>query len=275
MKIFASRRDEILRRQSEYEAADDRNRAKLEDASNRFHRAQANVFSGVEEEIRRQLGDKIGELNIRVDTYFGGGLHVEIGNSTGSPRRSPNASLTWNWSATLDGTGNVKKESSSWSGLEATTLAQIEDLKLCVEQLEIINTMDWAKLLDVTLPEWKDYQVTDLEDIGPRPNFKQELLEADLEELVGRNALVRCGQGRNYRGQVYYQILRDSGSQYTVKELAASYVEAIQKGKAMTTYNQDPITTIAELINYSGETMRIRKSNFVANVIQPLDIIEF
>lgn len=275
MKITASRRDDILRRQSEYEAAEARNKAKEKDASRRFRSAQNDVFSGVEEEIRRQLGDKIGELTIRIEERYGSGISVEIGNDTGSPRRSPNASLTWRWSARLDREGNVVKESSSWSGLEATTLEQVADLKLCVEQLEIINTMDWAKLLDVTLPDWRDYQVTDLEDIGPRPNFKQELIEADIEDIIGRNALVKCGEGRNYRGAVYYQILRDSGSQYAVKEIAAAYVDAIQQGKPMTAYGRDPITTIAELMDYSGQTMRIRKSTFMANVIQPLDIIEF
>lgn len=275
MKIIASRRSDILRRQSEYEAASARNKAKMEDASSRFYNAQQSIFSDLEKEIRRKLGDKIGELNIRIDERFGHGISVRIGNSNGSPRRSPNASLTWDWTATLDENGNVKKESSSWSGLEATTLEQIADLKLCVEQLEIINTMDWAKLLDITLPNWKDYQVTDLEDLGPRPDFNQELLEADLEEMIGRNILVKCGQGRNYRGNVYYQILRDSGSQYTVKEIAGSYVDAIRQGKEMTAYGRDPITSIADLMDYSGETMRVRKSTFMSNVIQPLDTIEF
>lgn len=276
MRIVASRRDDILKRKQEYEAAEARNHAKYKEASERFQKAQNDVFAVVEEEIRRQLGDKIGELEIRVDERYGSGLEVNIGNDHGGPRRSPDASLTWRWSARLDKEGNVVKESSSWSGLEATTMEQIQDLKICVEQLELINTMDWAKLLDVTLPDWKDYQVRDVENLGPKPDFNKELFEADLEELIGRNVLVKASHGRDYRGYVYYQILRDAGSQYAVIEVPGIDVNEIQRGQSISTYGSDtPITTIAGLVEAYGTSMRIRKTTLMANIIKPLETIEF
>lgn len=272
--VTAARRDDIIRRRDEYDAAAARNKAKTDDAAQRFSDAQDSVFQEVENEIRRQLGDRIGNLDIQVYTRFGNNLSVDIRNSNGSPRREPNASLTWSWSARINKEGEVIKESSSWSGLEATTLEQIADLKLCVEQLEAINTMDWQALLDKTLPSWKDYQVTDLEDIGQRPNFDQELAEADIEDMVGTNTLVKMSQGRNYRGQVYYQILRDSGSQYAVKEIPASYVEQVNSGKPVNGMG-GAITTVADLVENYGTAIRVRKANFFSDLIKPIQTITF
>lgn len=272
--VTAARRDDIIRRRDEYDAAAARNKAKEQDANRRFRQAQLDVFSAAEQEIRRQLGDRAKNLDIRIDQSWSKGLEVRIGNSSGSPRREANASLTWSWTAKLNDEGEVIKESSSWSGLEATTMDQIVDLKLCVEQLEAINTMDWKAILDRTTPSWRDYQVKDLEDIGQRPNFDQELAEADIEDIVGTNTLVKMGQGRNYRGQVYFQILRDSGSQYAVKEIPASYVEQVNSGKPINSMN-GVINTVADLVENYGTTMRVRKANFFSDLIQPLQTISF
>lgn len=272
--VTAARRDDIIRRRDEYDAAAARNKAKEQDSSRRFRNAQDEVFTAVENEIRQQLGDRAGNLIIRVESRWGHGLSVNIGNSSGGPRRDPTASLTWSWSAYLNQEGEVAKESSSWSGLEATTMDQIADLKVCVDQLEAINTMDWKALLDRSLPEWKDYMVTDLEDIGPRPNFDQELMEADIEDIVGQNVLVKMGQGRNYRGAVYFQILRDSGSQYAVKEVPASYVDQVNQGKPINTMN-GTVNTVADLVENYGTTIRVRKTNFFNDLITPLQTITF
>lgn len=277
MRIIASRRDDIIKRRDEYDAKAARNKAIRDEQYDRFSKAQKDVFSSVENEIRRQLGDKIGELYIRVDTRFGSGIQVQIGNDRGGPRREAHASLTWSWSAFVDENGNVKKESSSWSGLEATTMDQIQDLKICVEQLEIINTMDWGKLLDVSLPSWRDYiDDSQMEKLDPRPDFDRELLEADLEDAIGNNVLIKAqGGGKAFNGEVYFQILRDSGSQYTVRELPGRYVDMIQKGEAIP-YRGTEVTSIAELVDvFDGYTSRVRKANFFGMIYKPLQMVQF
>lgn len=276
MRILASRRDDILKRRDEYDAKAARNKAIRDEQYSRFNQAQNSVFKSVEDKIRQQLGDKIGELYIKVDTRFGRGLQVQIGNSDGGPRRDANASLTWSWNASLDENGNVKKESSSWSGLEATTLEHIQDLKLCVEQLEIINTMDWSELLDVSLPNWKDYiDESQMEPLEPRPNFDYELFEADIADAIGANILIKAKGGKSFRGDVYFQILRDSGSQYTVREMPSHYVDTIQKGGTIP-YQGSEVSTLAELVTvFEGYVSRIQKSNFYSKVYVPLQMIEF
>lgn len=272
--VTAARRDDILRDKAAYEEKKARNKAKEKERYGNYQRAQSEVFAGVEDAIRTELGDNLGELEINVDTRFGSLLSVKIGNDQGGPRRDPNAALTWSWSATLKKDGTVEKESSSWSGLEAVTLAQIDDLKRSVQQLEIINNMDWDNLLAVTLPNWDDYMTyDDMEDLGPERNFDQELLDADLEDAIGANVLIKAREGRTWRGNVYFKIERDSGSQYTVTELPGSFVEELNKGGTVN-YGGE-ITSIQELVDRIGSTTRVRKANFMNMIYTPLQMIDF
>lgn len=270
----ASRREEILQRKADYEAREARNKQIHDEQYSRYEKAQQSVFSGVADEIRRQLGDKIGELKVDVERRYCG-LSVEIGNDRGGPRRTPNASLTWSWKATLDKDGEIKKESSSWSGLEAVTMEQVTDLKMCVEQLEIINSMDWKQLLDVSLPRWEDYITNEgIEDLGPKPNFDQELLDADLESAIGNNIAIKGHEGRSFRGEVWFRILRDSGSQYTVEEVPGYAVDQLM-GNGSVRYGNHDITTLAQLFEEYGSSVRIRKTNFANMIYKPLQTIPF
>lgn len=272
----ASRREEILQRKAEYDAKKSRNDAILDEQHSRFRLAQDEVFASVEDAIRTELGDNIGELRIDVDTAFGAGLRVQIGNDNGGPRRSDDASLTWRWTAMLQKDGQVKKESSSWSGLNAVTMDQIEDLKKSVQQLEIINTMDWKSLLDVTLPNWKDYVTEEgIEDIGPRPNFEQELIDADLEDALVDAVVIKAREGRFYSGDVYFKLLKDSGSQYTVIELPARMIDTILE-KGSYPYGDRTFESIKSVIDYfEGNTYRIRKSTLTNSIYKPVQFVEY
>lgn len=66
--------------------------------------------------------------------------------------------LAWTIQIEVDTkTGEVKKESNSWSGLKACTADQVEYLKQCVGAIECINNMDWYKLFNRQYPEYSDY----------------------------------------------------------------------------------------------------------------------
>lgn len=271
----ASRRDEILQRKANYEQRKANNEAIRREQYNNYSKAESEVFAEVEDIIRQELGDNIGELNIRINSKFDTCLEVQIGNGNGGPRRGENASLTWSWTAYLDKNGQIKKESSSWSGLEATTLAQIEDLKQCVQQLEIINNMDWVQILDVSLPNWEDY-ITDegIEDLGPEIDFNRELMEADIEEAIGQNILVKSHEGRAWKNDVYFRINRDSGSQYAITEVPAVYVDQLQSGENIT-YGNTSISSISELIDTIGHDARIRKVNFMDMIYKPVQTLTY
>lgn len=270
--VAASRRDDIIRRRDEYDRKKANNEAIQRKQYDAYAYDQSRVFAGVEDAIRTQLGDKLGELNINVDSRFGALLSVKIGNDLGGPRRDPNAALTWSWEATLKKDGTVDKESSSWSGLEAVTMEQVQDLKRSVEQLEIINSMDWKQLLDVSLPNWEDYiDDSQLEDLGPRPDFDTELMEADLEDGIGQNVLFLAnGGGKAYNGKVYYQILRDSGTQYTVVEVPARIIDDLLAGKSY-----GDVTTVADYVERNGYQSRVRKATLMNQLARPIEPLSF
>lgn len=270
--VAASRRDDIIRRRDEYDRKKANNEAIQRKQYDAYAYDQSRVFAEVEDAIRTQLGDKLGELNINVDSRFGALLSVKIGNDLGGPRRDPNAALTWSWEATLKKDGTIDKESSSWSGLEAVTMEQVQDLKRSVEQLEIINSMDWKQLLDVSLPNWEDYvDDSQLEDLGPRPDFDTELMEADLEDGIGQNVLFLAnGGGKAYNGKVYYQILRDSGTQYTVVEVPARIIDDLLAGKSY-----GDVTTVADYVERNGYQSRVRKATLMNQLARPIEPLSF
>lgn len=276
IRITASKRDDILKRKAEYEAEYAQRKSRYDAQNRSYEKANDEVCAKIEDAIRNKMGDLLGELNININLRgFGKMVQVEVGNDLGSPRRSDNASLTYSWKATLDKDGQITKESSSWSGLNATTMEQIEDLKICVQQLEILNSIDWYEILNVDVPEYQDYITENNPDWDrDKPNFDRELFEADIEEAIGQRRLLlaKNGVGRYYRGDVYFGIIRDSGSQYTVFEMPKSYVEAdpakLSNGK---------YTTTSDMIDaeYAGNTYRIKKDTLINSLYRPIQSFDY
>lgn len=67
--------------------------------------------------------------------------------------------LCWEWRVKLDANGNIRKDSGSWSGLNAITIDQINDLKESVRVLTILNTIDWQEIFeDNTPPNIDDFK---------------------------------------------------------------------------------------------------------------------
>jgi hypothetical protein len=280
MKIIASKRDEVLQRKAEFEADYAPKKARYDQQYADYKQSYRAVSQGVEDAIRQQLGDLADNLTIEVQEGFSWGpqslgcVEVKIQNSNwGGPRREDNASLSWSWNAKLDlELQEVKKESSSWSGLEVTTVEQVQDLKKCVAQLEAINNIDWQTVLNVAYPDVRSF-VTEKNPDYNKPNFDSELFKADVEDSIGQRVLLlsQTGEGRNYRGQVYWGIVRDSGSQFTIFELPGYAVQQIQQSGS---YND--ITSVAELVEKYGDyTFRMKKDAFLSNLKRPLEMVEY
>ena len=157
--------------------------------------------------------------------------------------------------------GNVLKESGSWSGLKACTEEQLASLQQSVDALVTLNGVDWAMLLDKAMPDADEYFTRDPNEqpLGQRPNFREQLIEAAVEECVGQDILVRgvAGEGSRYRtgADLYYLITGHSPKQYQVKEQIGSWVDDwIQSGKK--TFEQ----VIEEMKGYYG--YRVTKAKF-------------
>lgn len=234
MKITATKRDDILKRKAEYEADFEARRQRHDDQYSRWGSAQRDVFQSVENAVRDALGKRAEGLDIRANTRWSQHITVDINNEIVA--RHNDLPLSWRWEVSIDREGNILKESSSWSGLKATTIEHVEQLRDIVSILEVLNTMDWATILNRELPKYDEY-VTESDPRYDRnkPDFNKELFEAELEEYIGQDVLIKgvAGDSSYFRAgvPVYYMILSESPSQYTVLEAWADGVaEAFKHG---------------------------------------------
>lgn len=261
MIIVASRRDDILRRKSEYEADRAIRQERYDTQYRKYYDAQQSIYNEIESIIEDSLSNVNLNMDIRVRSSFGTRESIEVMVSDENNKFDEDKAIAWTWKAYLDKDGNVKKESNSWSGFNAVSDANIAYLEEVLKAVKILNNTDWSTLLSRQLPEWGDYITED----NPRydrnvPNFDRELLEADIEDIIGTNTGVLCDaeSSKFYRGQVYRFIVSQTPAQYTVFDIPKIYVD-----------NGD-----VDISKYNSYTYRISKSKFFDYLIKPLKTVE-
>lgn len=200
--------------------------------------------------IKNELESKLSiwsnlHFQISVQPKWGSVIDVEV-RCNENEKFNDDVALAWNYEVSLTRDGDVVKESSSWSGLKATTREQIDSLQSSVEALRYLNNVDWENLLTVTLPDYEDYrQESVLNEIDKE--FKRQLSDSFISELIGSNTWVRIvpfeSSGYRDRATLYANIVRETPSQYEVKLLSQMDID---NGKTDSTYTQ-----------------RVKKSNFI------------
>ena len=253
MKITASKRDDILRRKAEYLEDYNQRKLKYDEQHSRYNHAYREVLRGVETQVSELLSDVNLDLSIHADTSFDEGIYVEVQDQH---LHDKDKSLSWSWEARLTKDGTVKKESSSWSGLNAVSEANIADLEEIVKALKILNSIPWENVLNKVLPKYENY-VTESDPRYDRsiPNFDQELLEADIEDAM-ENGYFIVGSGYKYfspRATVVYRVISESAKQYTVEEIFAS--------------------DLGDESRYP-DAYRINKDKFFKVIKQPIEVIK-
>ena len=231
MKITCARnREQIAREQAAYDERRAAKKAKQDAQYNSWKKDYLVVANSVKEQIEDALSAFTSlNLEINVDSGWGDNtLRVSIGSNQHNVHDEHKA-LSWDWKAYVDRrTGELKKESGSWSGLNAVTAEQIESLKQSAACLEVINSLDWESMLNVDLPKYEDYVTNDVYEKDPDDgrNFKQELLEADVEDAMNSGLWIKGHGYRWYRpsADVYYKVLKETPSQYEVIEAWANDV---------------------------------------------------
>lgn len=269
MKITCNRRDEILKQKAEWEAERDARQAKYDEQAQRFHQAEYDVTSLIEDEVKSQL-DRFRALqfDIRVGRgkYGDGGLYIRI-ECNENNKFDDDVALSWSYEVNLTKRGELQKESSSWSGLKATTEAQMESLTQTLEALKYLNSVDWSTVLNKEMPKYKDYFTED----DPRydrdkPNFDQMLMEADIEECIGKDVLLKGYASINQRGYgigtAYYMILKETPSQYQVVRIP---------GYVMNDEGYDLKDVVERNKKYSE---RMRKDKLIQLLNKPIETLE-
>ena len=211
MKITMSKRDDILRKQREYNEMYDQHQSERD----KWRSALYNRFNEIAYDIKKAIGNTSLDLEVDVKDGLWGGLIVRINNGS-NPHDSQ--ALNWNWAAQLKNDGELKTESGSWSGLSATSQEQLDNLKESVRILEILNNMDWKTILNTKLPDEDEYVKT------PAPvydHFDDQLLELDVEEAAEKGLLIRGHAYKRYpyNATVYYKIVNMTDKSFKVQEI--------------------------------------------------------
>jgi len=214
MKITASRRDDIERRRAEYDAETAKYNAIVEEGKENYRQASRAQRSAIEKEVSELIGATSLPLEIRADeTYVKGGKGFQMGwkvlvRANESTKFDDNTALAWSWEVELDADGNLLKDSSSWSGLKACTPAQIADLEESVRVIKLLNDIDWNTVLDKAVLDYEDFldkeasaKLADRK--AARPDFEKEILNDELEDMLGGNVAIKLRKNDNWRGSVY------------------------------------------------------------------------
>ena len=263
MKVYASRRDDILKRKAEYDKVFNERKERYNKQYQEYRDEDNNRSNQLIDKIRSELGDIDPAIDVKVSQNFVYGYDpsysVYIGDE--SDKFDDNKPLSWCYRVSIDSDGNVSKESSSWSGLRATSSEHIQKLRSIVDVLDKINNIDWSNLLsDITPPDYFDYVTeNDPQYDRDKPNFDKELLEADVEDLIGTDSWVLCNGSKYYKGDVYRRIIKATPAQFTVTDIPAYHVNDGEVRFGVDHWN-DPYT--------------IRRSTFMSQVVNPLKIVE-
>lgn len=260
MKITCDKRTDILKRKAKYQEEYKSQSEKYKAERREYHQARRAVEAKVEQQIHNALMD-LDALEFEVMasmSKFGDDKDYDVRIRCNEDRKfDDDSALSWSYSVRLDYTGNIRKESSSWSGLNAVTEAQMNSLRQTLEALERINNFDWEKILSVTIPDYTDIVKTIDPGYDRSKDFDKELFLADIEDCIGKEKLIVA------KNNMLYQILKQTPTQYLVVQIP-SYA-----------YSKEDLSNIADVVReYSRWPKRMKIDNLISEFKNPLEVIE-
>lgn len=253
MKITATRRSNLEKQRDAYDAdlklIDDQ----IEKGANEWHKAVYLEEQRIEKDIAERIGSTSLNLEIRVQQSWNTGFEVRI-EANKHNKFDDNVALAWNWSVELDKDGNIKKDSSSWSGLKAITADQIADLEESVRVIKILNNIDWADVLSSPVPKYSEFVDEKLREASrdkkkARPDFESDIIDARLEELIGTNIAVQLTGDEYYRGPAGI--------------LITGMTDKFLKGYIFPWSFTDGIRTVQRIKEYAYNDRRVAKTKIV------------
>lgn len=259
--ITASKRDEILQRKADWEDDYNTRKAVYDDQYNKFSKMNKSESDRLADTIKDAIGDTTLDLDVQVSDDFYGNYQVRLADE--ADKFNESKALSWSYSVRLDKDNNIIKETSSWSGLKATTIENLENLKEIVRVLERLNRIDWQALMStIRPPKYTDYVTVEDPRYEDHPDFDSELREADLDDMVGTSIGIVCEDSKYYQGLVYRFITKINPSSYRVFDVPQYYAD-----KGMT---YDEI-----LDKYSSYSYVIQKAKMLRSIHNPEITKEF
>lgn len=202
------RRREIDQQAQKYNVERDAKKNEYDAQMGNYRRVVHNIEDNVRSNLEQVLpySDLI-DINVSRDYNWSSGapyLSVKISYDL---NKTKNQSLAWSYSVGLDRDGNIKKESNSWSGLNAVTQEQLDDLEKSIEILKKLNIIDWESIVKTDVPSVIDYVTT---KTLPEKDFTFEQFNADLEDFVGQDVIFisKYLKSENFYGSKYGYIIK-------------------------------------------------------------------
>ena len=206
-----------------------------EDQSRNYHIARDNWVDNLVAIITNQFKDyidKLPGLKITADRSWG---EVEINfdyeDRWNTPRE--NKSLLWSYKIELTENGEIKKETNSWSGFQAVTSTQIDDLMNSANLLKAIVEFDWAPVLEEakeTQPKYSNY--IGIRDPNYDPDYKDPgydklIREAEVDEAINSGKWIKAYKGPWSNGineSVWYFVFSQTPKFYDVTKFALNNI---------------------------------------------------
>lgn len=214
---------------------------------------RAQIVGATSEEFSNDLRVFVDVDRWASEDYQTAEIRVDYGENRVSDESLP---LKWSWRFKVDSKGRTSRESSSWSGLNATTSDHIAQLRQSVNALESLSNLDDERLVKLAfqnVPAYDEYVTQKVDNVD-----EMEYVYRKLDALTGEDVFV-VGEPNMY-SQYYYKILKDTGKQYTVEEWYLSYSMPHISGREKSSF-----------VLY--ETRRYRKDKFYDLIKSPITLV--
>ncbi|MBO7212362.1 MAG: hypothetical protein J6V44_15350 [Methanobrevibacter sp.] len=236
MKLkLEDKRSDIIAARDAWKSDFDSRKAKYDSQEAEYNKAQYVIAKEIEELVKQELGNTPLALEFDIRPYGSLDVKTYMVRITANEYQKfdDDRALSWNWGCELDNDGNVIKESGSWSGLQATTKEQLDDLRETLRVLDILNNMDWKAILDdanVRRPKRSDYFTMDDPRREKTPDFGKQLKMASIEDAIGQDILIKGKPIKlGSRGKSYYLIHKQTPKQTSVTEISAYHIQKAQE----------------------------------------------
>ena len=233
--IRENRRDDIIKNRDEWEKQFNLDVTNYNNQWNDYNDAEYEICERVKDIILKRLGglrdDRL-KIDVSLTSHFG---NTNVRFRFGAPFDKV-TSLCCDATISIDKDGQVKKETGSYSCLEAYTPELIKDLKKSTNIIECIMDMDWETILgnaQKDKPKYDDYVKTTAPSRKDRPDFETQLIKASIEDIIGTTTLISCSvpPSSNYRAGTWgvCQIVGETPQTYRVRFITNYNLTEIKK----------------------------------------------
>lgn len=171
---------------------------------------RAQIVGATSEQFANDLRVFVDVDRMANENYQTAEIRVDYGELRVSDESLP---LKWRWSFKVNSKGQTSRESSSWSGLNATTSDHIAQLRQSVNALEALSNLDDERLVKLAFrdaPAYDEYVTQKVDRLD-----ETEYVYKKLDALAGEDVFL-AGDEKWY-GADYYKIVKDTGKQYAVE----------------------------------------------------------